>query len=132
MLAAVAASAIDAEAKVEWVLAEGRGSCRLQESTAAAAARSGDLGRLRWLRERGCPMGLSTLESALQHADLAVADWLVDEAGCELPAAAGQEGVCSDLLAAAAMSPDGVPKLQWLRERARRRWAETETWCRGC
>ncbi len=113
----VAASPVDAVAKVEWVLAQGRGSCSLQMSTAAAAACSGDLGRLQWLRGRGCPMDLSTLESALQHADLAVAQWLVDDAGCELPAAAGQRGWWETLLVAAAMSPDGMPKLQWLRER---------------
>ncbi len=114
----VAASPVDAEAKVEWVLAEGGGSCSLQESTAAAAARSGDLGRLRWLRERGCPMGgLEVLQSALQHADLAVARWLVGEAGCKLPAPAGEEWQWARLLEAAAKSPDGVPKLQWLWER---------------
>ncbi len=112
-----AASRVDGKAKLEWVLAEGRGSCSLQESTAAAAARSGDLGRLRWLRDRGCPVDLSTLESALQHADLAVADWLVDEAGCKLPAASGEEGQWKKLLAAAVMSPDGVAKLQWLQQR---------------
>ncbi len=117
LLAAVAASPIDAEAKMEWVLAEGRGSCSLQKSTATAAVRSGDLGRLRWLRERGCPMDLSTLEFALQHADLAVADWLVDEAECELPEAAGEEGRWAIILDAAARSPDGVPRLQWLRAR---------------
>ncbi len=37
-----------------------------------AAARSEDLGRLRWLQERGCNMGgTRVLLSALQHADLA-------------------------------------------------------------
>ncbi len=114
----VAASPVDAEAKVEWVLAEGRGSCSLKESTAAAAARWGDLGRLRWLRERGCLMrGQGVLLSALQHADLAVAEWLVDEAGCGLPAAAGEEGQWTIILDAAAKSPDGVAKLQWLRGR---------------
>ncbi len=113
-----AASPVDAEAKMEWVLAEGRGSCSLQESTAAAATRSGGLGRLRWLRERGCPMGdYKVLQSALQHAHLAVAKWLVEEAGCELPAATGQAARWRSLLYDAAMSPDGVSKLQWLRER---------------
>ncbi len=102
---------------MEWVLSRGKGSCSLQGSTAAAAARSGDLGRLRWLRERGCPMGRKTLESALQHADLAVAEWLVDEAGCKLPAAAGVKGQWERLLDAAAKSSGGVAKLQWLRER---------------
>ncbi len=137
--AAAGSATPDAVAKMEWALEvganplclewrppedsdeeEGHGpSCRLQEGTAAAAARSGDLGRLRWLRERGCPMGQGALESALQHADLAVAQWLVDEAGVELPApATGPEfSGWHRLLEAAVQSSDGVAKLEWLRER---------------
>ncbi len=105
----------DAIAKMEWVLNEGRERCSLQGSTAAAAARSGDLGRLRWLRQRGCPMDLSTLESALQHADLAVAQWLVDEAGAELPDLGAGWGWWP-LLRAAAGGSDGAAKLEWLWE----------------
>ncbi len=109
-----------AVAKMEWVLttAGEDSSCSLQGSTAAAAARSGDLDRLRWLHDRGCPVGgLDVLASALQHADLAVAQWLVDEAGCELPepgSAYGDEW--KDLFTAAVKSCDGVAKLQWLLE----------------
>ncbi len=115
----VAASPSGAMAKMEWVLAQGRGSCSLQESTAAAAARSGDLGRLRWLRDRGCPVDMGwVLVCALEKADLAVAQWLVGEAGCVLPAtAAGDDERWERLLDAAAKSPNGVPKLQWLHER---------------
>ncbi len=105
---------------MEWVLSRGKGSCSLQGSTAAAAARSGDLGRLRWLRERGCPMGgYWVLQSALQHADLAVAQWLVDEAGCELPppAANGQDDSWEPVMQAVTARPDALARLAWLQER---------------
>ncbi len=81
-------------------------------------AASGDLGRLLWLRDRGCPLVRDwVLESALEHADLAVAQWLVDEAGCGLPGAAGNEWHWYSQLAACAKAPEGAAKLQWLRER---------------
>ncbi len=104
----------DAIAKMEWLLSIAA-DFSLQECTAAAAARSGDLGRLRWLRERGCPVGQSALEAALQHADLAVAQWLVDEAGCELPREGAGGGRCWGVhMQAAAKSADAVAKWQWL------------------
>ncbi len=116
--AAAASPTPDAIAKMEWVLGVDEGSCSLQASTAAAAARSGDVGRLRWLREQGCPMGgFEVLQSALEHGGLAMVQWLVDEAGCDLPAASGEEGQWEKLLEAAAKGPDGVAMLQWLRER---------------
>ncbi len=107
----------DAVAKMEWLMREGRASCSPDRNTAAAAARSGDLGRLHWLRDRGCPMGgVQVLESALRHADLAVAQWLVDEAGCRLPAA-GSTQEWHVLLKTAARARDALAKLQWLGER---------------
>ncbi len=116
--AAAESATPDAVAKMEWVLeTAGEGACHLQRSTAVAAARSGDLGRLRWLRDRGCPMGgMQVLESALQHADRAVAQWLVDEAGCALPAA-GCSSWTSLQLAAAKSATGGAAKLAWLQER---------------
>ncbi len=116
VLAAAASSATpDALGKVEWLLSIDEPAYRLSSSTAAAAARSGDLGRLQWLRERGCPMGGSeVLQSALEHAGLAVAQWLVGEGGSELPPAGRS---WREFLAAAAKSAGGVVKLQWLRER---------------
>ncbi len=144
LLDAAAESATpDAVAKMEWLLRIGGRRLQLQESTAAAAARSGDLGLLLWLRERGCPMGgLSVLQSALRHADLAVAQWLVDEAGCELPPAVDTDDDTEDdddddesygpsdgdseaerqegwgsLLRAAARSSDGLVKVGWLQQR---------------
>ncbi len=109
----------DAVAKMEWVLATaGEGTCSLQESTAAAAARSGDLGRLRWLRDRGCPMcGEDVLLSALERADLAVAQWLVDEAECRLPQPGRAGSAWTTLFLASAGSPDCVHKWEWLRDR---------------
>lgn len=41
--------------------------------------------RLRWLQQRGCPMGHRLLCAALQHADLHVAQWMVDEGVCKVP-----------------------------------------------
>ncbi len=58
MLDLLAESAtLDAVAKMEWFFSIGGGRVQPRKSTAAAAARSGDLGLLRWLRGRGCPMG---------------------------------------------------------------------------
>ncbi len=145
----------DAVAKMEWVLATAGSSCSMERSTAAAAARSGDLARLRWLRNLGCPMEhgagrageedvlparhgqVGVLTCALQHADLAVAPWLVDEAGCGMPAAGGggtaaEEGNSSTwtcLMQAAAKSPDAVAKWQWLQERGGPTWlSASESW----
>ncbi len=117
--AAAGSGTSDAVAKMEWVLAAaGEGACSLQGSTAAAAAGSGDLDRLRWLCDRGCSMeGRGVLQSALQHADLAVAQWLVDEAGCELPYAGRVGRAWASLFLASARSADCVPKWQWLCDR---------------
>ncbi len=115
--AAAGSKTTDAVAKMEWLVNEGGASCRPDHRTAAAAARSGDLGRLRWLHDRGCPMGgQDALLAALEHADLAVAQWLVGEAGCELPAA-GSTQEWHMLLKAAASAQDAMAKLQWLGER---------------
>ncbi len=112
--AAAGSSTPDAAAKMEWLM---RARCRPGPNTAAAAVRSGDPARLRWLRDRGCSVGgQDALLAALQHADLAVAQWLVDEAGCELPAA-GSTREWRGLLKAAASAQDAVAKLQWLHER---------------
>ncbi len=115
--AAAASTTPDAVAKMQWLMEAAPITCRLTESTTMAAARSGDLGRLRWLRGRGCQMRQqSVLFSALRHADLAVAQWLVDEAGCELPARA--DPGWEPLLRVATCCPvDGVAKLQWLQQR---------------
>ncbi len=116
--AAAGSATPDAAAKVQWLLDAARGRCRLTKETAAAAVRSGDLGRLRWLQEQGCTMGgEGVLLSALEHAHLPVVQWLVDEAGCCVLLGAAGTG-WEQLLQAAARSPvDGVGKLLWLHER---------------
>ncbi len=113
--AAAGSVTADAVAKMEWLLLRGGGSGRMHYSIAVAAARSGDLGRLRWLRESGCPGLSSVLETALEHADLAVAQWLLDEAGCCRPAAGSDGGVrWEHLFQVTAKSPDHLAKWQWL------------------
>ncbi len=109
----------DAVAKLEWLLLAGADSCLLRLSTAVAAACSGDLGRLRWLRDLGCPFGKAALCAALEEASLPVAQWLVDEGVCELPLRAGESEEGSSwhtFLHAAARGTDGVVKLRWLQD----------------
>ncbi len=129
--AAAESTTPDAVAKIEWVLCTQPDLCLLQLSTAAAAARTGDLARLQYLYEHGCDMVSNPFvedaekwpcvpESALQHADLAVVQWLVDEAGCSLPDANGEGWrwwPWSKLPEAAARGPGAVAKLRWLQER---------------
>ncbi len=111
----------DAEAKMQWMLATGGEECELEEDVAEAAASSGDLGRLRWLRERGCPMGdggvSPVLWGALRHGDLAVVQWLVDEAGCGLGVDQGDAaGEWCRLIDAASGSSNMLQTVAWLRE----------------
>ncbi len=111
----------DAVAKVQWVLEAGGSNCRLADSTAEAAARSGNLDALRWLREHGCPLCRGSNEGLLGPASLAVAQWLVDEAGCKLlawdssPLAEGWWWAV--LLPRIVQGPDAAAKLRWLQER---------------
>ncbi len=135
--AAAQSTTPDAVAKMQWVLQKTRGFCVLQDSTAMAAIRTGDLARLEWLlltsdspaRVRFEPL----LSEALQHADLAVAKWLV-EVGCELtltdyecivpdeepvafrPLCKLSRGSWLRFYEAAAGSSDWLAKLSWLRE----------------
>ncbi len=118
----------DAMAKVEWVLNQvrggggGGGTCALTEETAAAAAEANNLPLLQWLYGRGCPMQ-AALATALRHADLPVAAWLVSYVGCVLPQMDGRAGadaaaarlLRTRLTVAAAAAVDGIAKLDWLR-----------------
>ncbi len=123
--AAAGSATPDAVAKMEWVLATTAGArCRLNTRTAIAAARSGDLTRLRWLREQGCQLvGGNWNEHTcfLAEATLEAAQWLVDEAGCGLPRAAAGTGqghlVWGHLLFQVAHGRDGLAKLRWLQGR---------------
>ncbi len=105
----------DAVAKMEWILATRSSWGRLQESTAIAAARSGDLGRLRWLRGRGCRLDFPyVLVNALEHADMGVVRWLVDEAACDL---LGKfQGYWDRLVVGAARSAECLARVRWLEE----------------
>ncbi len=106
----------DATAKMEWVVQ--RGGCSLTPGTAAAAARCGDLGRLQWLREQGCPCdSFKVLAAALQHADLSVADWLVDEAGCPLPSPGRHDAEARAAVVTGAAASGKAAKLRWLQAR---------------
>ncbi len=81
----------------------------LRPATAVAAAAAGNLHLMQWLRQQGCKMGrYEVLASALRHGDLAAVRWLVEEAGCSLPAA-HQHG-----LPVAAAASGSVPLLKWL------------------
>ncbi len=97
-----------ATAKLSWLLSTVAGGApvqgnrqRLLASAAVAAAASGSIPTLRWLLEQGLDLrspvevywpqlGTSapwcmTVVVAILHGHVAVADWLVDEAGCPLP-----------------------------------------------
>ncbi len=104
----------DGRAKLEWVIAAGGGCGLVRAGTVAAAVRSGQLDRVRWLLQefpwvRVGPMKGCIVAAALQHCDLGVAEWLVDEAGCALPSAEQGSG--------AAAYSGSVAKLQWLEGR---------------
>ncbi len=111
----------DAEAKMQWVLDTGRTHSQLAVGHAeawGAAAASGDLARLRWLRERGFPWGgAEALAAALRHADLGFIVRMEQEGGC-LPRA-GDEcwGSEAAVCAAAASARESAPKLLWLAAR---------------
>ncbi len=121
LAAAVGSATPKWQAKADWVLqqAQQRASPLLGVLAAVAAARTGDLSRLRWLLAHGCPMGSwEVLEAALQHADLCITRWLVEQAGCCRVPDQEDEEAWGYLTAAAAASPiDPVPKLQWLHHR---------------
>ncbi len=137
-----------AVAKMGWLMQQHGAAgavLHLSPTAAAAAAGTGDLTRLRWMLQHGCDFNAygnelddsgRVLPSAMRHAGLEVVEWLVREAGCQLPdpapvpgtaaaaaaaaAAAEDEGNDKDYrmnLAAAAAGSGSVAKLQWLRDR---------------
>ncbi len=123
--AAAGSATPDAVAKMQWVLAASAGAhCRLNTSTAAAAARSRDLPRLRWLHEKGCQLVREDWDQytcLLAEATMEVAQWLVDEAGCGLPRAVTGTGrehnFWEHFLYKVAQGRDGAAKLRWLQGR---------------
>ncbi len=122
--AAARSATPDALAKMQWVLEAGGGSCSLTRGTASIAMDTGDVERLRWLRERGCTPYIPDqfeLGLTLGGASLPVAQWLVDEAECQLPKAGAGTRVdpryWEALLKAAARGRDFLVKMLWLQDR---------------
>ncbi len=84
MAAAAGSSTPDAIAKMEWVLEHGRGGVVPVEHAVVcgAAAATGDLARLQWLREHGFPWQTAeALAEVLEHADAAFVEHLQEEGG---------------------------------------------------
>ncbi len=114
--AAAGSATSDAVAKIQWVLQEAAGICAPTESTSEAAAGTGDLARLQWLCEQGCPLGAGgALAAAVREAGMAVVQWLEGEAGCAVPAPG--ETYWRLALVEAAAASGCVGKLLWARER---------------
>ncbi len=120
----------DALAKMKWVLAKsaGSGSCITvrHPTVCGAAAASGDLARLAWMRDHGFPWGtVEALAAVVRHADLAFIQQLEQEGGY-LPSAEHVEAWTSEgvLCEAAASRRDSTAKLQWLASRG----AASDSW----
>ncbi len=139
MVAAAGSRTPDATAKLDWLLEKGRvwGFARLPvhpvEAWGAAAA-SGDVGRLRWLHQRGYAWGMEALGQVVQHGSLGFVQRLEQEGGFLLPAVgdaywASEGAVCAaargtaDSAArgtadsAARGTADSAAKLRWLAAR---------------
>ncbi len=108
--AATSWGAADAQTKLWWLLELG---CRAPTAAEYLAVFSDDLPRLRRIQQRGFEQfgNWQLLAAALRHADLSLAQWLMDAAGCLIPPAAAHE------LAAAAAASGSVAKLRWLQSR---------------
>ncbi len=121
MTAAAGSSTPDATAKMAWVLDTCRDqSWALTEQAEVwgTAAASGDLARLRWLRERGFAWGgAEALAAVLRHADLGFILRMEGEGGYLPPA--DSKFRCSEaaVCAAAGSARDSAPKLRWLADR---------------
>ncbi len=119
MAAAVGSTTSDALAKMEWLadIDPCNGAWARLACVGGAAAASGDMGRVRWLAERGFEWGTGeVLRAVMRHADLAFIQRLEQEG--LLPPAADVEA-WSDTAArgAAVAASGGAAKLRWLAER---------------
>ncbi len=125
ILAAAAGSPTpDAIAKMAWALDKGHayGDARVpieHADVCGAAAASGDLARVRWLRAHdGFPWGtVETLAAVMQHADLGFIQQLEREGGYLPPVGDQAWSRHETALAAAAATRDSAAKLHWLADR---------------
>ncbi len=124
MAAAAASPTPNAIAKMAWALEKGQAYADARvpvehADVCGAAAASGDLARLAWLRDRGgFPWGLmETLATVVQHADLGFIQQLEREGGYLPPV--GDQAWSSDYVAwhAAWADVDSTAKLHWLSDR---------------
>ncbi len=127
MLKAAARSTTpDAVAKLEWVLQRG-GEAALaaleHKAVCGAAASTGDMARVHWLRERGFPWGTpAALDALLEHAELAFIQQLEEEEGWYLPHAGDRAWDHAKVLVrtAAGAFRDSAGKLRWLESKGAR------------
>ncbi len=107
---AASTSTPDAVAKLEWVLGMSGGASdpdALAQAYGAAAA-SGDLARVWWLRERGVGWGTpGALEAVVEHADLGSIQQLEEAEGGHLPPAHDESWSRESVVSAAASSHKG-------------------------
>ncbi len=123
MAAAAGSPTPDAVAKMEWILekswyASVLGTGVRHEDVCGAASASGDLSRLRWLREHGFSWRTAeALAAVVRHADLPFIQQLEQEGGYLPPP--GHEAWSSKAVvrAAAGAQKDAVAKLCWLADR---------------
>ncbi len=130
MLSQAAASCAkeDAIAKVSWLMQQGpyRPMGRMPKRVALAAVRVGDIPRLQWALQQGCDLGTDEtmdeaqkrfsdpLPIAMRHAGLDMVEWLMREAGCQLPPPLAAEAAVGDAAYPPALAPHGVFVLESL------------------
>lgn len=135
LAAAAAASRLDPLPKLQWLLTI-YGQDALTEEVAIAAAASSDLSLLQWIhdRRRGLVRNVSVLAAALQHADIAVAAWIMTQINGQGPDRYMADSVFTNLnpsladsiftvsetaatLCRAAGASGSLAKLRWLQAR---------------
>ncbi len=134
MAAAAASSTPDTAAKMDWVRETASSICGGPEvhhsaSVWGAAAASGDLSRLRWLRQCGFQTDTHmAFWVLLKHADLSfiqqleVEDWVMEDGDADQgryvrPAGDDIYGTEAVVCAAASSPKDSAAKLRWLADR---------------
>ncbi len=120
LVAAAGSSTPDALAKMErvWGMRGDVGDPSAAAHMYGAAAASGDLARMRWLRERGVGWSApGALEAVVKHAELEIIQRM-DAEGVYLPPARDESWSKESVVSAAAAAPTGsAAKLRWLADR---------------